>query len=71
MVANSITLKSHLTHGWLRGLTFDSIYIWGTISLAIASGCIVVGEPRLFLPVFVLNGWLARLSPRRFDLTLA
>ena len=58
MVANSITLKSHLTHGWLRGLTFDSIYIWGTISLAIASGCIVVGEPRLFLPVFVLNGWL-------------
>jgi len=57
MVATSITINSRTT-GWLRGLTFDSLYIFGTLSVAIAAGSIVIGQPALFLTVFVLNGWL-------------
>jgi hypothetical protein len=57
MVATSITINSR-TSGWLRGLTFDSIYIFGTLSIAIAAGSIVIGQPALFVTVFLLNGWL-------------
>ena len=44
--------------GWLRGITFDSTYILGIASLAIASGWIVVSNPSLFWKIFVLNAWL-------------
>jgi hypothetical protein len=57
MVASSIALSSH-TRGWLRGLPFDSIYIFGTLGLALISASFVVSNPKLFLPVFILNGWL-------------
>src|SRR5215467_7467321 len=57
MVATSITINAR-TSGWLRSLTFDSIYIFGTLSLATAAGSIVIGQPALFLTVFLLNGWL-------------
>src|SRR5689334_5551138 len=57
MVATSITINSR-TSGWLRGLTFDSIYIFGTLSIAIAAASIVIGQPALFVTVFLLNGWL-------------
>ena len=57
MVATSITINAR-TSGWVRGLTFDSIYIFGTLTLAIAAGSIVIGQPALFLTVFLVNGWL-------------
>lgn len=57
MVASSISIHPR-TAGWLRGLTFDSVYIFGTLTLAIACGSIVIGQPSLFLAVFVLNGYL-------------
>ena len=44
--------------GWLRGITFDSTYILGIASLAVASGWIVVSNPSLFWQIFVLNAWL-------------
>jgi hypothetical protein len=57
MVASSISLNSY-SRGWLRGLPFDSIYIFGTLALALISAAFVVSNPKLFLPVFILNGWL-------------
>ena len=44
--------------GWLRGVTFDSTYIVGIASLAVASGWVVVSNPSLFGKVFLLNAWL-------------
>lgn len=44
--------------GWLRGVTFDSTYILGITSLAVASGWVVVSNPSLFGEIFVLNAWL-------------
>jgi hypothetical protein len=57
MVAPAITLNSRAS-GWLRGLSFDSIYIFGTLALALCSAALVVNNPQLFLPIFILNGWL-------------
>ena len=57
MVAASISLRSQ-SRGWLRGWTFDSVYILGTASVALACGSLVISSPNLFLPMFILNGWL-------------
>jgi len=57
MVATSLSINSR-TSGWLRGAWFDSTYIFGTVALALLCGSVVISTPQLFLPVFVLNGWL-------------
>lgn len=44
--------------GWVRGAVFDSTYVVGTASLAVASGWLVVSSPALFPVAFVLNAWL-------------
>jgi hypothetical protein len=57
MVATSITINSR-AFGWLRGVSFDSLYIMGTLTLGLACGSLVIGQPYLFLPIFLLNGYL-------------
>lgn len=44
--------------GWLRGVAFDSSFILGTASLAVAAGALVVSNPALFATAFLLNAWL-------------
>lgn len=44
--------------GWLRSSRFDLNLILGTTALALASGAVVVAEPRLFAPVLMLDLWL-------------
>ena len=44
--------------GWLRSARFDTNFIVGTALLALATGSLVVIEPRLFLPVLMLDIWL-------------
>jgi len=52
-----VALNGHRA-GWLRGVGFDSTFILGISSLAIACGWLVVSSPALFPAVFVLNAWL-------------
>ena len=56
-MSSVLTLKQYRT-GWLRGVTFDSTYILGIASLAIACGWVVVSTPSMFATAFVLNAWL-------------
>ena len=44
--------------GWLRGRTFDYSFILGIAAIALISGWLVVQDPRLFVPIFVLDLWL-------------
>ena len=55
---SSVLVLNRYRAGWLRGLGFDSTYILGIASLAVACGAIVVSNPALFPVVFVLNAWL-------------
>jgi len=57
MVATSLSINLRAS-GWLRGAWFDSTYIFGTVALGLLCGSLVISNPQLFLPVFVLNGWL-------------
>jgi hypothetical protein len=57
MVARAITFDSNAA-GWLRGLQFDLMFIAGIALAALACGWMIVGNPKLFLPFFMLNGWL-------------
>src|SRR5262250_1372732 len=57
MVANSITITSR-DAGWLRGIPFDTTFIFGILLVALLSGWFVTANPKLFPAVFVLNGWL-------------
>ena len=57
MVASSVAINSRQM-GWLRGVSFDSVYIFGILSVALLSGWFVIANPRLFPAVFVINGWL-------------
>jgi len=57
MVASSVAINARQV-GWLRGLSFDTTYIFGILGVALASGWFVVANPNLFPAVFVLNGWL-------------
>lgn len=56
-MSSVLVLNRHQT-GWLRGAAFDSSFILGTASLAVACGWIVVFTPSLFWTFFVLNAWL-------------
>lgn len=44
--------------GWLRGRNFDLGFIVGIALLALASGWLVVRDPRLFAPILLLDLWL-------------
>jgi hypothetical protein len=55
---SSVLVVNEQRVGWLRGPAFDSTYILGVASLAVACGWIVVSNPVMFPIVFVLNGWL-------------
>jgi hypothetical protein len=57
MVASSVAINARPV-GWLRGFSFDSIYIFGILGAALISGWFVIDNPRLFPAVFVVNGWL-------------
>lgn len=56
-MASVITLNLPRTT-WLRGGTFDLTYVAGIGLLAMASGWLVVANPRLFPALFVVNAWL-------------
>jgi hypothetical protein len=58
IVVSSVLVTNRHRAGWLRGTAFDSTYILGIASLAVASGWVVVSNPALFTTVFVLNAWL-------------
>lgn len=55
---SSVVLLDRPRAGWLRGVSFDSTFILGIASLAIACGWVVVTNPSLFSKLFVLNAWL-------------
>jgi len=57
MVASSVAINARQM-GWLRGVSFDTIYIFGILGAALISGWYVITNPGLFPAVFVLNGWL-------------
>jgi hypothetical protein len=57
-VSSAIAVVNGQRAGWLRGAAFDSTYILGITSLAVASGCLVVSNPSLFPALFLLNAWL-------------
>ncbi len=44
--------------GWLRSVKFDFTFVAGTAFVAIASGLVVVIEPKLFALVLTLDVWL-------------
>lgn len=56
-MAATLSLKAPAA-GWLRGTSFDLTFIVGIAMTALLSGAVVIAQPKLFLPVFVLNGWL-------------
>ena len=58
VIVSSVLVLNRHRAGWLRGLAFDSTYILGIASLAVACGAIVVSNPTLFPVVFLLNAWL-------------
>lgn len=45
--------KAHT--GWLDGVWYDSIFIFGVFSIAITSGVILLLEPSLFYPVLTID----------------
>jgi hypothetical protein len=45
--------------GWIRDRAFDVRFVAGVAGLALASGALVVAEPRLFPLVLALDLWLA------------
>src|SRR5688500_4389712 len=56
-MASVLTVSSNRTE-LLRGVGFDLTYIAGIGSLALLMGWVVTSNPRLFLVIFLLNGWL-------------
>jgi hypothetical protein len=44
--------------GWLRSVRFDGVFIVGVTALALLTGVLVVGQPRLFPIVVFLDLWL-------------
>ncbi len=57
MVASSVAINARQM-GWLRGFSFDAVYIFGILGAALVSGWFVIANPNLFAAVFVVNGWL-------------
>ena len=55
---SSVLVANRHQAGWLRGVAFDSGFILGLASLAVAAGWTVVANPSLFPALFVLNAWL-------------
>ena len=54
----SISLDATRPIGWLRGPGFDVGFVAGTTAIAMASGALVVAEPKLFAPILLLDLWL-------------
>jgi len=54
----SIVMNGTRPVGWLRGPVFDMGFILGTSAVAVASGALVVMDPRLFAPILLLDLWL-------------
>jgi hypothetical protein len=44
--------------GWLKSRPFDYLFTVGIAAVALASGALVVAEPRLFWPVLMADLWL-------------
>jgi len=45
------------SNGWLRGRSFDTVFIVGVLFLALFSGAVVAYDPKLFVIVFFLDLW--------------
>jgi hypothetical protein len=56
--STSLPLSSVDTRGWLRNVTFDLHFIVTIALVAIAAGCLAVGQPRLFALFLMLDVWL-------------
>lgn len=54
----SISIDATRPIGWLRGPGFDLSFIVGTTIIAVASGLLVLMDPRLFIPILLLDLWL-------------
>lgn len=54
----SISLDATRPVGWLRGPGFDVGFVAGTTAIALASGALVVADPKLFIPILLLDLWL-------------
>ena len=53
---NQSKTKKWTAHtGWLDGVWYDSIFIFGVLGIAIISGIIVLLEPSLFYPVLTID----------------
>lgn len=56
MTSSTITMTGPQA-GWLRGPTFDGTFILGTLTLAVASGIVVLLNPSLFPIVLLIDIW--------------
>ena len=56
--ADSIPSGVRSDPGWLRSPRFDIRFIIGTAALALVTGWVVVRQPGLFVPIFLLDIWL-------------
>lgn len=54
----SMSFKGKYDSGWLDGVTYDSILIFGVAAVALLSGAVVVYNPALFYPVLFIDLWL-------------
>lgn len=48
----------HIEAGWLSGVRYDTIMIFGVLLIALASGALVIHNPSLFFAVLVIDAWL-------------
>ena len=53
-----ITLAPNIQPGWLRNSQFDLLFVVGTVFIAMASGIIVMANPKYFGLVLFLDLWL-------------
>lgn len=57
-VPRVVVMQPKLASLWLRNAEFDTTLIGGCALWALACGALVVGDPRLFLPILALDIWL-------------
>lgn len=43
---------------WLRNAAFDSLFLYGIFLMAVATGLVIMIEPRLFYPILVIDLWV-------------
>ena len=56
---HAIDSKSNLKQSfWIHSSSFDLVFVVGTLTLALASGLLVLYQPNLFYPVLLADLWL-------------